>query len=74
MTVASFDKWLKGIFDLFLLQEEEFVKDCLGPRPVSVDEFKLRDRAIHVYSEASRVWKYKQICDEKEPNALEVRR
>ena len=26
-----------------------------------------------MYSEASRVWKFEQVCDEKKSNALEVR-
>ena len=48
------------------------MQHCLNPRPVDADQFKLHDRATHVYSEASRVWEYKQVCDEKKSNALEV--
>jgi len=62
----------KEICEALEITEEEFVQNCLSPRPVSVDQFKLRDRASHVYSEANRVWQYKQICDEKKPNALEL--
>lgn len=48
------------------------MKDCLSPRPVSVDQFKLHDRASHVYAEANRVWRFKQVCEENDQNALEV--
>lgn len=32
--------------------------------------FKLHQRAVHVYSEAGRVWKFKAICDKQPPDAL----
>jgi len=37
----------------------------------SATSFKLRDRALHVYSEASRVLEFKAVCDSKESGALE---
>lgn len=30
-----------------------------------VDSFKLYHRALHVYSEAYRVWQFKSICDQQ---------
>ena len=53
-------------------QEEDFISYCLNPRPVSVDSFKLHDRAFHVYSEANRVLTFKQVCEENKSNSLEV--
>ena len=37
---------------------------------VSVNSFKLRDRAYHVYSEAGRVLQFKAVCERGEPDAM----
>lgn len=36
-----------------------------------IQEFKLHDRALHVFSEAHRVWEFKRACEEGGPRALE---
>ncbi|KAK8734670.1 hypothetical protein OTU49_005926 [Cherax quadricarinatus] len=36
-----------------------------------IDHFKLHDRALHVFSEAHRVWEFKRICEELSETALE---
>ena len=35
-----------------------------------IQEFKLHDRALHVFSEAHRVWEFKKVCEEGGPYAL----
>ena len=57
-----------------VLQEEELINQCMSPSTAGVNSFKLRDRAKHVYSEASRVLKFKDVCDEKPANAVQVRK
>lgn len=54
------------------LQDEELIKECLNPTTAASKEFKLYQRAKHVYSEAARVWKFKQICEENPPDSLKV--
>lgn len=45
----------------------------MSPSTAGVNSFKLHDRAKHVYSEASRVLKFKNVCEEKPANAVQVR-
>eukprot|EP00794_Sanderia_malayensis_P018052 gene18052-19861_t len=54
------------------ITEDEFIADCLSPRPVAVDAFKLHNRAVHVFSEANRVIQYKQVCDDNKPGSLKL--
>ena len=35
-----------------------------------VDSFQLHDRALHVYSEAGRVWQFRDICSQPSSDAL----
>ena len=44
----------------------------MSPSTAGVNSFKLHDRAKHVYSEASRVLKFKNVCEEKPANAVQV--
>ena len=46
----------------------------MSPSTAGVNSFKLHDRAKHVYSEATRVLKFKSVCEEKPANAIQVRR
>eukprot|EP00795_Rhopilema_esculentum_P011467 gene11467-21679_t len=62
----------KEICEILEVSEEDFISYCLNPRPVSVDSFKLHDRAFHVYSEANRVLTFKQVCEENKSNSLEL--
>ena len=39
---------------------------------ISVDSFKLYDRATHVYSEAQRVLSFKDVCEEEPADAAKV--
>ena len=55
-----------------VLQEEELINQCMSPSTAGVNSFKLHDRAKHVYSEASRVLKFKNVCEEKPANAVQV--
>ena len=57
-----------------VLQEEELINQCMSPSTAGVNSFKLHDRAKHVYSEASRVLKFKDVCEEKPANAVQVRK
>jgi len=56
----------------FELSEEELINQCMSPSTAGVNSFKLHDRAKHVYSEASRVLKFKNVCEEKPANAVQV--
>lgn len=40
--------------------EERFMPDNTR----HIEEFKLHQRALHVYEEANRVWRFKEICDQ----------
>ena len=55
-----------------IFQEEELINECMSPSTAGVNSFKLHDRAKHVYSEASRVLKFKKVCEEKPANAVQV--
>ena len=44
----------------------------MSPSTAGVTSFKLHDRAKHVYSEASRVLKFKNVCEERPANAVQV--
>ena len=44
----------------------------MSPSTAGVTSFKLHDRAKHVYSEASRVLKFKKVCEERPANAVQV--
>ena len=57
----------------FFFKEGELISECMSPSTAGVDSFKLHDRAMHVYSEASRVFKFKSVCEEKPANAIQVR-
>lgn len=48
---------------LFGLDDEQFEKSCLGKNTKHLQEFKLYQRAVHVYEEASRVWRFRDICE-----------
>lgn len=54
-------------------KEDELISGCMSPSTAGVNSFKLHDRAMHVYSEASRVFKFKSVCEEKPANAIQVR-
>jgi len=57
-----------------VFQEEELINQCMSPSTAGVNSFKLHNRAKHVYSEASRVLKFKTVCEEKPANAIQVRK
>lgn len=48
------------------MTEDEFQSLVLGKNTRHLQEFKLYQRALHVYAEADRVWRFKDICDRKE--------
>ena len=60
-------------YKCFFFKEDELISGCMSPSTAGVNSFKLHDRAIHVYSEASRVFKFKSVCEEKPANAIQVR-
>ncbi|KAK7116531.1 hypothetical protein V1264_002198 [Littorina saxatilis] len=49
---------------------EELAETSLSENTLEVCEFKLQDRARHVYSEASRVLQFKEMCDNPPLDAL----
>ncbi|KAL3866449.1 hypothetical protein ACJMK2_043745 [Sinanodonta woodiana] len=50
---------------------EELAETSLSSNTLSVQSFKLYDRATHVFTEADRVQKFKEICDTKPAAAAE---
>ncbi|RMX46098.1 hypothetical protein pdam_00009363 [Pocillopora damicornis] len=62
----------KELCEYFALTDKELVSQCMSPSTAGVTSFKLHDRAKHVYSEASRVLKFKSVCEEKPANAVQV--
>lgn len=48
---------------LLELDDEQFEKSFLGKNTRHLQEFKLYQRAVHVYEEASRVWQFRDICE-----------
>ncbi|KAK7076823.1 N-acetylgalactosamine kinase [Halocaridina rubra] len=59
------------ICELLSTTEEELDKCTLSENTRHIQEFKLHDRAQHVFSEAHRVWEFKRICDSKSESALQ---
>ncbi|OWF49832.1 N-acetylgalactosamine kinase-like [Mizuhopecten yessoensis] len=50
---------------------EQLADTTLSANTLTVQSFKLYDRATHVFSEASRVLQFKGICDENPGDALQ---
>ena len=63
-----------SVYFHIVFQEEELINQCMSPSTAGVNSFKLHDRAKHVYSEASRVLKFKTVCEETPANAIQVRK
>ncbi len=49
------------------MSEKEIDENVLTENTRQLTEFKLHQRALHVYSEAGRVYEYKNACDTKKP-------
>ncbi|XP_072166830.1 N-acetylgalactosamine kinase-like [Diadema setosum] len=49
--------------------EEELARDSLSANTLHVQSFKLHDRAMHVFSEANRVLKFKALCGQPDAGA-----
>ena len=52
------------VCEILGLSEDEVVNECLTENTRDLTEFKLHDRAVHVFSEALRVYQFKSVCDE----------
>jgi len=50
---------------------EELAETSLSPNTLHVESFKLHDRATHVYGEAKRVLRFKEVCDSQPEDALQ---
>lgn len=48
---------------LFGMNDAQFEKCFLGKNTKHLQEFRLHQRAVHVYEEASRVWQFKDVCE-----------
>ncbi|XP_042234284.1 N-acetylgalactosamine kinase-like isoform X2 [Homarus americanus] len=59
------------ICELLRTTPEELDQITLSENTRHIQEFKLHDRALHVFSEAHRVWQFKRVCDEQNDTALE---
>jgi len=46
------------------LSDDEVVAECLTENTRDLQSFNLHDRAVHVFSEAMRVYQFKSVCDE----------
>ncbi len=52
------------VCEILGLSKEEVLNECLTENTRGLAEFKLHDRAVHVFSEAFRVYQFKSVCDE----------
>jgi len=52
------------------ITDQELISECLNASTKDAKLFKLYNRAKHVYSEADRVWKFKEICQSGKESAL----
>ncbi|CAN8012620.1 unnamed protein product [Ixodes pacificus] len=50
--------------NLLDLDQDQFEASFLTRNTKHLQEFKLYQRAVHVYEEASRVWRFKEVCDQ----------
>ncbi|XP_067665828.1 N-acetylgalactosamine kinase-like [Haliotis asinina] len=50
---------------------DELASTTLSANTLTIQSFKLYQRARHVYSEANRVWQFKAVCDDKPANGME---
>ncbi|CAN8006536.1 unnamed protein product, partial [Ixodes hexagonus] len=60
--VASYTR--AELCSLLHVDEDQFEESFLTKNTKHVQEFKLYQRAVHVYEEASRVWRFKEVCDQ----------
>ncbi|XP_066912757.1 N-acetylgalactosamine kinase-like [Clytia hemisphaerica] len=54
------------------ITDDELITECLNPTTAQAQEFKLYNRAKHVYSEANRVLRYKEVCASDVENKTKV--
>nr|XP_045604354.1 N-acetylgalactosamine kinase-like isoform X1 [Procambarus clarkii] len=59
------------ICEMLHTTSEELDQLTLSENTRDIQEFKLHNRALHVFSEAHRVWEFKRVCEEKSDTALE---
>lgn len=55
------------LVEMFSMTADEINSQILTPNTSHLAEFKLYQRACHVYTEAARVYKYQKACSENEP-------
>ncbi|MPC08590.1 N-acetylgalactosamine kinase [Portunus trituberculatus] len=60
----------RQVCELLNTTPEELNQVSLSENTRHIQEFKLHDRALHVFSEAHRVWEFKKVCEEGGPYAL----
>jgi len=60
----------KEVCDILEITEDEFKSGCLSSNTQHLQTFELYKRAMHVFTEANRVWEFKRICDEQPNKAL----
>lgn len=60
----------KEICEILGITDSEFIETVLNSNTKDMEEFKLYQRAMHVYEEANRVIKFKSTCEEKVDDAL----
>jgi galactokinase len=77
MVSVCYDVFEKQVYTMddictILEKNEQQVRDLyVGDIVIETTEYKLKQRAVHVYSEAMRVFKFKQICNQKSTTQLE---
>ena len=54
----------KEVCQLLGLNDDELSTECLTENTRQLTSFQLHDRAVHVFSEAARVYQFKSVCDE----------
>lgn len=61
----------RQVCELLNTTPDEINQVSLSENTRHIQEFKLHDRALHVFSEAHRVWEFKRACEEGGVMALE---
>ncbi|XP_041360655.1 N-acetylgalactosamine kinase-like isoform X2 [Gigantopelta aegis] len=60
----------KEVCQILDVTPEELAKTTLSANTLTVESFKLYQRALHVFEEAHRVWEFKRLGEEQAPDVL----
>jgi len=64
------DYTVEEVLDILNIDQEYLQKSILTPNTQNLTKFRLFQRARHVYSEAARVYEFKNVCESNRETAL----